>query len=66
MLTNIFTAAGCESFKGLKNVHLVDLPISFLVIFPKKTSRYLCKDLATRILIVELFYNIKKAKNLNI
>lgn len=50
----------CESFKALKNVHIVDLPISFLIIFPKKITRGLCKDWATRTLIVELFYNIKK------
>lgn len=37
----------------------VDPPISFLIIFPKKIMRDLCKDLATRILIIELFYNIK-------
>lgn len=62
-LTNIYTAAECEPFKGLKNVHIVDLPISFLIIFPKKITRGLRKDLATRILIVELFYNIKISKN---
>lgn len=43
-------------------MHGVDLPISFLIIFPKKIMRDLCKDLATRILIIELFYNIKISK----
>lgn len=59
MLTNIYTAAGCKSFKGLRNVHIVDLPIWFLITFPKKITRDLCKDFATRTHIME-FYNIKK------
>lgn len=43
-------------------MHIVDLPISFLIIFPKKITRDLCKDLATKNLIIELFYNIKISK----
>lgn len=48
--------------KVSKNVNIVDLPISFRIIFPKKITRDLWKDLATRILTVELFYNIKSKK----
>lgn len=54
---------GVSLSKASKNVHIVDLTVSFPIIFPKKITRDLCKDLATRILIVELFYKSKISKN---
>lgn len=57
----IFTLQlGVSLPKASKNVQFVDLPISFLISFPKKITGDLSKDLATRLLTVELFYNINK------